>query len=175
MSAPEFSHPVKLDQIGGKAHAASLCANEQERAALCDRFGLLSLDELSANLLVSKKGDTVHVTGQMTADYSQACTASGVSIPVHATETLDLRFVPTLTVAEAEIELSDEDCDIIEYEGQTVDLGEAVAQSLSLSLDPYLRSKNADALLRDAGVKAEGEVENSAFAGLAGLRDKLGG
>ena len=175
MSAPEFSHAVKLDQIGGQAQALSLSADDRERAALCGRFDLVSLDALSADLLVSKKGNTVTVKGQMKATYAQACIASGVPLPVSAIEPLDFRFVPTLTVAEAEVELTDEDCDIIEYEGQTVDLGEAVAQSLGLSLNPYPRSKNADALLKAAGVKAEGEVENTAFAGLVGLRDKLGG
>jgi uncharacterized metal-binding protein YceD (DUF177 family) len=154
MSPPEFSHAVKLDQIGGQAQPLSLSADESERAALCARFDLVSLDLLSAELLVSKKGNSVKVTGQLTATYAQACIASGVPLPVKASELLDFRFVPTLTIAEAEVELTDEDCDIIEYEGQTVDLGEAVAQSLGLSLNPYPRSKNADALLKAAGVKA---------------------
>jgi uncharacterized metal-binding protein YceD (DUF177 family) len=175
MTAPEFSHAVKLDQIGSKAQPVTLDANQAERAALCSRFDLLSLEALTADLQVSKKGDTVAVTGQMTANYAQACPASGVPIPVSMTETLDLRFVPTLTAADAEVELTGEDCDIIEYEGQTVDLGEAVAQSLGLSLNPYPRSAQADAVLKAAGVKAETEVGNSPFAGLAGLRDKLGG
>ena len=175
MSAPEFSHPIKLDQMGTQAQAVPVCADEAACAALCVRFDLMALDHLSAALMLSKKGDVITVKGQMKAVYAQSCTASGVPIPMRATEPLDFRFVPTLTVAEAEVELSDEDCDIIEYEGQTVDLGEAVAQSLGLSLNPYPRSPDADALLKAAGVKAEGDVENTAFASLAGLRDKLGG
>ena len=171
---PEFSHVIKLDQIGGQEQAITVSANDPECAALCGRFDLLALDGLSATLLVSKKGATVKVTGQMSATYAQACTASGIPIPVVATERVDFRFVPMLTVTEAEVELSDADCDIIEYEGQTVDLGEAVAQSLGLSLDPYPRSADADAHLKAAGVKVDGEVENTAFAGLAGLREKLG-
>ena len=52
------------------------------------------------------------------------------------------------------------------------DLGEAVAQSFALLLDPFPRSPNADAVLKAAGVKEEGEV--GPFGALAALKDKLG-
>jgi hypothetical protein len=38
-----------------------------------------------------------------------------------------------------EIELSGDDCDLIATEGGAIDLGEAVAQTLGLSLDPFPR------------------------------------
>ena len=56
-------------------------------------------------------------------------------------------------------------------------LGEAVAQTLLLGLDPYPRSPAAEAALRDAGVKSEEEAraESSPFAALAALKGKLEG
>jgi hypothetical protein len=54
-----------------------------------------------------------------------------------------------------------------------VDLGDAVAETLSLSLDPYPRAPQAEAVLREAGVKSEEEVAPA--SPLAGLKDLLEG
>ena len=72
---------------------------------------------------------------------------------------------------EEEIELGEEELDTIFYEGGSVDLGEAVAQSLALALDPYPRSPAAEAALREAGVASEEEAraQASPFAALKGL------
>ena len=57
------------------------------------------------------------------------------------------------------------------YDGAAIDVGEAVAETLSLSLDPYPRAPGAEEALEAAGVKSEEEA--GPFAALAGLRDKL--
>ena len=56
-------------------------------------------------------------------------------------------------------------------DGQTIDLGEAVAQSLGLSLNPYPRSPEAEKMLKAAGVKSEEDVVPT--GALAGLKDLL--
>ena len=80
---------------------------------------------------------------------------------------------------EDEFELSEDECDTVFYTGGTIDLGEAAAETLALGLDPYPRSPNAAAALREAGVISEDEAKAQAeasgpFGGLAALRDKLG-
>ena len=52
------------------------------------------------------------------------------------------------------------------------DLG-AVAETLALSLDPFPRAPDADAVLRAAGVLSEDEAVTGPFAALKGLKDKL--
>ena len=51
-----------------------------------------------------------------------------------------------------------------------------MAETLSLALDPSPRVSEADEALSAAGVKSEAQAkaESSPFAGLAGLKDKLG-
>ena len=165
---PEFSRTVKLDQIGTQAQTTQIEANPAEREALAKRFGLITLDRLTATLSYARKAAAFDVTGKAEASYSQPCTATAAPVPGRMKEAVAFRFVATIeTAPDAEIELSDRDCDIIEHDGQAVDLGEAVAQSLGLSLDPYPRSPDADAALKAAGVKGEGEV--GAFAGLGAL------
>jgi hypothetical protein len=56
------------------------------------------------------------------------------------------------------------------HNGRAIDLGEAVAQTLGLSINPYPRSSEADIALKAAGVKDEGEHEAGPFAALAALR-----
>jgi uncharacterized metal-binding protein YceD (DUF177 family) len=73
--------------------------------------------------------------------------------------------------ADEEIELSQGELDVVFYSGASIDLGEAVAETLSLSLPPYPRAPDAEAALKDAGVKTEAEA--GPFAALAALKDKL--
>ena len=72
-----------------------------------------------------------------------------------------------------EVELGESDCDVVFYDGGTIDLGAAIADTLALSLDPYPRSAGADAALKEAGVISEEEA--GPFAALAQLRGRLGG
>jgi uncharacterized metal-binding protein YceD (DUF177 family) len=67
-----------------------------------------------------------------------------------------------------EIELGPEDCDVVLHDGSAIDLGDAIADTLALSLDPYPRSAAADAALKEAGVL--GEAEAGPFAALAKLK-----
>ena len=88
---------------------------------------------------------------------------------------IELRPEPPSAGADEEVELSESELDVIFYAGGAVDLGEAVAETLSLALDPYPRVSEADEALSAAGVKSEAQAkaESSPFAGLAGLKDKL--
>jgi uncharacterized metal-binding protein YceD (DUF177 family) len=60
------------------------------------------------------------------------------------------------------------------HDGQTIDLGEAVAQSLGLALNPYPRSLEAERALKAAGVKGEEDAQPVAGA-FASLKDLLAG
>ena len=85
----------------------------------------------------------------------------------------DLRFVPEPRTAggDEEFELSADELDTLFHDGQAIDLGAAIADSLALGLDPYPRSPNAEEALREAGVISEEEA--GPFAALAALKCKL--
>lgn len=172
--APEFSRPVRLDMLGTAPHALALVADAAERTALAQRFGLVAIERLEAEAEAVRKGDAVEVSGRIRAAVVQACVATGVPLPEMLDEPFAVCFVPEAQVEAAEgeeLELSEEDCDMIAYEGGAVDLGEAVAETLILALDPYPRCAEADAVLKAAGVKSEEEA--GPFAALASLKDKL--
>jgi uncharacterized metal-binding protein YceD (DUF177 family) len=174
VSGAEFSRPVRIDTLGDQPRPINLAAGPEERAALATRFGLLALDRLDAELTLSRTGDEVAAHGTLQAVLVQACVASGAPVPATLAAPFDILFRPQAATkdAEEEIELSESEMDVVFYDQAAIDIGEAVAETLALSLNPYPRSPDADAILREAGVKREGEEAKGPFAALAGLKAK---
>ena len=112
----------------------------------------------------------------------EAIAASEVSIicvgtPCDDSGALDLRFVEQGTLdpaldedGEIEVELEADDCDEIEYSGDAFDLGEAVAQTLGLAIDPYAEGPGADEARKKAGISKEGEQDGPLAAALMALK-----
>ncbi len=171
----EFSRVERLDMIGGEDRQVSIEANAEERLALSRRFGLVSLDHLSAAFAIRRDGNAVSARGHVSAAVVQSCTVTGTPLPATVDEDVALRFVEpaTATGGEEEVELSGDALDTIEIEGGGIDLGEAAAETMALALDPFPRSPDAAAVLKQAGVISEEEA--GAFGALAGLKAKLEG
>ncbi|WP_037498552.1 YceD family protein [Sphingomonas jaspsi] len=170
----DFAHRLQLDQIRD-GDRIDLHGDDAECVAVAERLGLLSLTRLEAHSILDKDGDRVRAQGRVKAALEQPCVATGDPVPAMVDEAFDLHFVPAPTggSADEEHELGDEELDTIFHDGMAIDLGSAIADTLSLALDPYPRSANADAALREAGVMSEEEA--SPFAALAALKGKLSG
>ena len=163
---------VKLDEIGAGESTVLISADQVARNGLVARFDLVALDNLEAEIALSRDTSGVLAKGRIRATLSQYCVATGEPVLALLDEPMEIHFVPELAVAaSAEVELNADDCDTMFYDGQSIDLGEAVAQSLGLALDPYPRSSDAHERLQAAGVKAEDEIET--LGALAGLKDML--
>lgn len=171
--SPEFSRPVRIDTLSAEPRPLLIEANEEERAALARRFSLTGIDALSAEADVSRNGDEVTASGALKAKVGQSCVATGARVEAEVNEEFRIVFrpQPAMPSEEDEVELSESEMDVVFYDGASVDIGEAVAETLSLGLDPYPRVANAEELLREAGVKSEEEA--GPFGALASLRDKL--
>lgn len=178
-AAPEFSRTYRLTQVRQQPLTVQVEADEAERTALARRFGLVSLDRLEASVTLTADGEDILADGTLIAAVEQACVASGEPIAVALDEPLALRFSPEPEssdgddddeeMAESSADLDDRD--LIHYEGGSVDIGEAIAQTLLLSLDPYPRSPDADSFLREKGVVREEDA--GPFSALAALKDQL--
>jgi uncharacterized metal-binding protein YceD (DUF177 family) len=152
-------------------------ATAAERAALAARFALGAVESLRAEVALETKPRAIRATGRLKAQIMQPCAISSEDFPVTIDEAVDLRFVEDtprpMTEAEGlEIELEADDCDEIAYSGEMFDLGEAVAQTLGLAIDPYAEGPNADAARAAAGIVAEGEQDGPLAAMLAALKTK---
>ena len=96
----------------------------------------------------------VEARGTFKAQFVQSCAVSAEDLPVSVEEPVFFRFVPESEqhAPDEEIEIDAEDCDEIEYSGTHFDLGEAVAQSLGLAIDPFLTGSDADEARKTAGI-----------------------
>lgn len=175
---PEFSRPWRVDTLGSAPREVAIEAGEAERAAVAKRFGLVAIGRLEAEAALSREGEVVTAAGTLRAAVTQSCVATGepVEAQVEAPFRIEFRPPPQGGSPDEEIELGEAELDVVFYDGALVDLGEAVAETLSLSLDPWPRAPDAEAALREAGVKDEEQAarESSPFAALQGLKDKLG-
>jgi len=172
---PEFSRILRLHALGDGKREHVISATEAERGALARRFGLRALIRLEARAHVTQEAGGCLVEGTLVADLVQACVATDEDVPANLETPFAVRFVRGLearTEDEEEIELTDEACDTLPLEDERIDLGETVAQSLALNLDPYPRVADADAKLRELGILSEEDA--SPFAVLKGLKGTTG-
>jgi hypothetical protein len=167
----EFSRIIDIRHIDDKPIV--LTATPEECLALARRFGIVSVGPMSATLTLTRDGPVIRANGRLQAAIVQSCAISADDLPVTINEPLTLRFVPAVgdkAPTEDEIELTEEDCDEIEFSGERFELGEAVAQSLALAIDPFATGPNADLVRKAVGLLDENAT--GPFAALAALKGK---
>lgn len=176
---PEFSHILTLAELKLNQDPIALEANAKQCAALAARFDLPAIYSLKADISLSN--DPIQMRGVMQAKIDQICVATGETISCAIKEDIAINFLetPDVNPNDSEIELEDDDCDTIFYNGREIDIGEAIAQSLYLAIDPFPRIENSDIILAKVGVISEEEMaaklaqekqENNPFAALSQLK-----
>lgn len=165
---PEFSRLVDTRSLGNDP--IRLEASESERQALAERFAIAAVHSLVAEVELEPVKRAILATVRLDAEIVQACAISGEDLPVTVSEALTLRFIPERGPGrpDEEIELAADDLDEIEFSGTQFDLGEAVAQSLALAIDPFREGPGAEEFRRKSGYFGDGP-ENP-FAALAKLK-----
>lgn len=164
----EFSRPVDITRLGDAESRHTIEAGPAERTALATRFGLVTLDSLRADLTIRRVhgGAAVRVKGGLVADVVQSCVVSLEPVRSRIEEPFDLVYAPESAVEEVGFGADTETEWPEPLPEGPLDIGEAVAQQLSLALDPYPRAPGA--------VIPEGRSEDSRsqnpFARLALLR-----
>jgi len=178
----EIERVVDLDRMGASGAALEIIASESERAALARRFGFLGLPAFSARVSVERRpGSQIAVEGRLRGRVVQACTLTLDPVTQEVDEAFRIVFKQGL--AEEHDPVSGEallsaQADAPEpLQGNLLDVGEIVAEQLSLAAEPYPRRpgvKLEDVLPkpRQGGRPGRNEQRRHPFAGLAALRDK---
>lgn len=168
----EFPRPIDLRAL--PRQPVELVADAAERAALADRFDIVSIGSLVASATIAQDADGINITGRITAAIVQNCAVSGEDFPTRITCDYRLRFIPqadyAAMVASAgdEFELTESDLDTVPYSGSTLELGEAIAQTLALEIDPYAEGPKADTARVQYGLSTP--EESGPFAALKALK-----
>ena len=159
MSAPESEMVRLVKPRALPAGTMTIEASEAECAALARRFGVTAIHALKAEVGFDEKDGAVLADGTFTASIEQPCAVSREDFTYDVSEPLSLRFVPEgpgrAYEPDEEVELDADDLDEIEYAGETFDIGEAIAQTLGLAIDPYREGPNAARVRDDEGIESD--------------------
>ena len=174
-NAPEFSRPFAIDRISREGSVLALDATDEERRRLAERFGLLALERLTAELTVTRgaSGIPIRVRGRLTAAVVQECVVSLEPVPSKIKELIDIEYSPASDDGEEEIFHLDQPEPPEPLVGDSLELGELVAQHLSVALDPYPRKAGLAPLEWGGGqMEKDGKEAAGPFSVLAQLRKK---
>ncbi len=174
-SEPEFSRIVRVRELPSEGAEYGIFADEAERAALSRRFGLVSLDLLEATgLLRPQPGGVVRYSSRLRARVTQICVVTLEPVPDEIDIEVDIVFRPELASGfDGEVVLDAQE-DSEPLFGDSLNLGEIIAEEMALALNPYPRANGAEAAIGPEPLD-EREIEAARpFAALAALRRKDG-
>lgn len=179
----EWSYFYDVQNMQGARDSFSISPSAQEAKRLAQRLGIVSLDKLSADLvIVHKSGDvSYHVKGQFKADLTQACAVTNEPVKTHIEEEFEAWFADPdgplsfaklkrerqMQKANEELQVLDEKDDPESIIDGKIDLGELVTQYLSLGIDPYIRAEGVpDSISGTNSVLGETDMLKNPFAAL---------
>jgi uncharacterized metal-binding protein YceD (DUF177 family) len=184
---PEWSFLVEVEKLGPTPATYTITPDAEARAALCDRLGLLDLQNVQATLHLGRErgGHVIHITGTVAAAVVQECVATLRPVPSQVTGEIDTYYAEASApvsfegaraklrakAGEGEQEIVDEvDAPEPIIDGQ-IDLGEIATQFLSLALPDYPRAADAPEIALETGQPLE--RKDSPFAALQQWKDGL--
>jgi uncharacterized metal-binding protein YceD (DUF177 family) len=195
---PEWSHAVAVDDIGHTPAHYKIVAGDDARAELADRFGIIGIDELSADVTVTRErgGSMFRVAGIVRGVAVQECVATLEPVSTTIEESFDAFFNDAPDVVsfakakadhtarvkqDAEIEMLDEDEAPELVRDGVIDIAEVAAQFFALGLPAYPRKDvpvvevrvGDDGLAPDTGDDDPSLNPDSPFAALKAWRDDM--
>jgi uncharacterized metal-binding protein YceD (DUF177 family) len=142
MMQPELHRPLPVDHVGPSGLDMTIEATPAECAALAERMNLPAIQRLVCTFNLSQLGTRrVLASGHLQAEVTQTCVVTVEDFPVTVNEDFRIRFVPEDEIAD---DPDLEDDDEVAFGNGVLDLGEAAAEQLGLTLDPYPRMPGAE-------------------------------
>lgn len=171
-------HPVRpADLKKTRTHEFTLEPDAQTRKALAETLGIIGIRKLRLNGSLTPAGQhDWHFDGQLGATVVQECVATLEPVTTRIDEPVDRTFIKDWEPPEAGSELEMPEDDSTEPLGDTIDLGQIMAEALALALPPYPRAEGANPVeinYTEPGKQALDNETAKPFAGLSSLRHKL--
>lgn len=147
-----LTYPVNVARLPARGMPLRIVADETQRGELAETHGLLSVERLEAELLVSTwKSRGIRVTGRVRADVSQSCIVTLEPVAARIDEQITAVFAPEGSRLlrpdmdeGGEILLDAEGPDGPEpFVGNEIDVGALVEEFFALGIDPYPRKAGA--------------------------------
>ncbi|MCK0070399.1 YceD family protein [Kordiimonas laminariae] len=171
---------LKASEIDSNEKSYAIEATDDEKSILVERFNLVSLSAFSAEVTVKSKADmdAVLLEGHIDAELEQACTISLKPVAETVSENFSLLLVSpemanSMDEDEAYLDVDAPDYDALE--GDIVEVGELVAQTLAISMNQYPRAEGVELNVSASANVSVNEVElekPNPFAALGKLKDQ---
>lgn len=174
--APEFSRPVRVNELSPEGLTLAQKADGPERAALARRFGVAAVGKMSFEAQIRPVGDGWRVSGVARARVTQPCVVTLEDIAQEIEEPFARLFLPGVEPAGIGDIAPDEAEDPPEPLGTRLDPAEMASEAVALAIDPYPRAPGArfDGVGEETpeGEPGEGETRRP-FSALAALRERM--
>ena len=157
---------IKVDRLHADRETRyQFAASDAECDELATRFGFVAVSALSADLYIMKSArDCWDVRGRLSASVIQACGVTGDPVSETVDFPIEERYVRSAgDPAEVEVRLDDAE----PLEDGAIDIGEMLAQSLSIAAASWPRAPHAPDI-----VNADESQSDNPFAGLAALKSR---
>jgi Large ribosomal RNA subunit accumulation protein YceD len=167
--AANFVRMLAVETVPDIGLDIRICANETERAALADAYGLVAVQTFEAGFRVQKQGRKRYaVSGVLHALVTQTCTVSLEPFETLVSAPVEVEFAPLgepaspkMTVGGAATFAGPQDPADPIINGQ-IDLGALAAEFLALNLDLYPRKPGVT--FEETSVGGEASGPESPFA-----------
>ena len=174
----EFSRPKALDRLPRAGLRAELAARDDELTALAARLDIPAVHALQGQVTVTRPGGglVVEVAGHLDARVTQTCVVTLEPVEQSVAEDFVQRFTLAAdapAAAEDEVFSDPEAAEAPEpLDGDTLDLGEVLAEQLALALDPYPRARDAhfEPILEGEADAAANDAEDTAVNPFSALK-----
>ena len=162
---PEFCRLVPLTLLGSAPFRQQVEATPSECEKLARRFDLLALDRLNAMVELRREADeAIVLEAAFEAAFVQSCVVTLEPVAGAISDRFTLVYGPA-EAEQQEIESQRDDVAFEPLNGDAIDIGEAVAQELSLSLPVFPRCPDAK-----IDVESSAESTEGPFASLGHLK-----
>ncbi len=166
--------PIVVDAIPDTGEHVDLEAPEPVRESVAKATGLRALPQLSAKFDLIRRGNDVHVSGEVSARVGQTCVVTLDSIENEISEPIDLLFAPDAAAkknaASGRAIRASADDGPEPLIGGVIDLGALAVEFLLLGIDPYPRKPG----VKFTPPKSE-DAESHPFAALEVLKKRSAG
>lgn len=186
----EFSYKIRADKVDEKQETYHIEADDEARKDLAERLKVVSVDSLSADISVQRiQGFVIAVKGSLAGLVTQESKVSLEPVQEKVEDSFEAFFAENTNAVsfarkrqehimenhDPEVSFLDERDDPEPIENGQVDLGEVVAQYLSLALNPFPKREEEHFPVGDDDLHAEetGQLPENPFAKLEALKEKL--
>jgi uncharacterized metal-binding protein YceD (DUF177 family) len=141
--AAEFSRLVPIARLSARPFRQRIEATAEERERLSRRLDLISLDRLVAEVELRRQShELILLEAQFAAEFEQCCAVTLEPVRGAVSDRFSLVYGPA-PEEEQEIALTIDEPAFEPLNGNSIDIGEAVAQELSLALPIFPRDPEA--------------------------------